>query len=84
MTLEIIGDASADVTPYLLLSSSGDKPGKCIVLSKDLPVSCGNNTMPECENDWKCDGNKKCCDGLCTKRCFIPLGVWALVNIWGP
>ncbi|XP_037377408.1 antileukoproteinase-like [Talpa occidentalis] len=35
---------------------------------------------PECQNDWQCPGEKRCCPGLCGVQCLDPVKLSNPVN----
>nr|XP_023406052.1 antileukoproteinase-like [Loxodonta africana] len=56
--------------PVAILKPVNEKPGKCPVVHGQCKMF---NIPNYCEKDGQCEGDFKCCKGICGKVCVAPV-----------
>ncbi|XP_054995924.1 antileukoproteinase-like [Sorex araneus] len=53
------------------LPTEAEKAGNCPPVNKS--VRCFRYEKPQCQSDWQCTGNQKCCQDTCGIKCLDPV-----------
>ncbi|XP_055977903.1 antileukoproteinase-like isoform X2 [Sorex fumeus] len=51
-------------------AQNSKKAGKCPPVNS---VRCFRYEEPQCQSDWQCSGNQKCCQDVCGIKCVDPM-----------